>query len=195
MITKKEDLYGTHVLLSDKEAAEIYVGLINKLGISGISLGGHNIEDAIEVHRANWCRSGWDASFTKANENGLDVGSRRLTLSDLKPKRTRTEYEKVTESIFDLREEFERGELYCKHEFAREYTQIINTQTLAQALHGGFCFRKVEKEIDWRDESHRYLANKTGFHWSTPIAEVINDESDCFLELCRVALRANGEID
>lgn len=66
--------------------------------------------------------------------------------------RTRTEYEKVTESIFDLRDEFERGELYCKHEHARECTQITNTQTLAQALHGGYCYRLVEKEIDERQE-------------------------------------------
>lgn len=194
MIKCKEDLYGTYVLLSDKEAAEIYVGLINKFGISEIKLIECNREDAIEVHKADWCASGWGASFTKANSRGLDEGSKRLTLSDIKP-RTRTEFVKVTESIFDLRDEFERGELYCKFEHAREYTQITNAQTLSQALHRGYCYRLVEKEIDWRDESHGYLANKTGFHWSTPIAEVINDESDCFLELCRVTLRANGEIE
>ena len=55
MIKCKEDLYGTHVLLSDKEAAEIYVGLINEFGISSIRLGGQGGEGAIEVHKADWC--------------------------------------------------------------------------------------------------------------------------------------------
>ena len=111
---------------------------------------------------------------------------------------TRTEYEKVTESIFDLRDEFERGELYCKHEIAREFTQVINTQTLAQALHGGYCYRLVEKEIDWRDDVYEWQHTaKVGIY--TPldftVAHLISAHPGKFLELCRVALRANGELE
>lgn len=95
MITCKEDLYGTHVLLCDKEAAEIYVSLVNKFGISEVKIGGNGRgEDAIEVHKADWTASGWDAPFTKASSKGLDKGSRQLTLSDLKP-RTKVAYVKV----------------------------------------------------------------------------------------------------
>ena len=199
MIKCKEDLYGTYVLVSDKEAAEIYVGLINKFGISEIKLRECNREreDAIEVHKAQWTSSGWDASFTKANSRDLDEGSKKLTLSDLKP-RIRTKYEKVTESIFDLRDEFERGELYCKHEHAREFTQVINTQTLAQSLHGGYCFKKIEKEIDWRKETKSYLRSDNGafkLYQLEAMLGAIAEYPEQFLEMCRVALRANGELD
>lgn len=178
MIKCKEDLYGTHVLLSDKEAAEIYVGLINKFGVSGIVLGGHKSEDAIEVHKADWCASGWDASFTKANSRGLDEGSRRLTLSDLKPKRTYTEYEKVTESIFDLRDEFERGELYyyCCHTESKH--KIESVKLLATNAITDNVYRKVEKEIDERHEFVKEASkiwNRDDMHCSTDIFREMYD--------------------
>lgn len=119
-----------------------------------------------------------------------------------KPKRTRTEYEKVTESIFDLRDEFERGELYGDN------TGVTKIETLA---HLGACcqvgnvFRKVGKEIDWRDEVKSYLESTCSeslrldgdsFTISHPELDFIYEPGDDeFLELCRVALRANGELD
>lgn len=163
--------------------------LAKEIGATHIHVNG----DFYKLLSGKWMNYPTSEGESDWEESSIKDGRVGVLLSEIK--RTRTEYEKVTESIFDLKDEFERGELYCKHEFAREYSQVINTQTLAQSLHCGYCFRKVEKEIDWRDESHGYLAAKTGFHWLTPIAEVINDESDCFLELCRVALRANGEIE
>ena len=139
------------------------------------------------------------------SKSELALGDAILKVKPIQKPRTRTEYEKVTESIFDLRDEFKRGELYCKHEHAREFTQVINTQTLAQALHGGFCFRKVEKEIDWRDEVKSYIESTCSeslrldgdsFTISHPELDFIYEPGDDeFLELCRVALRANGELD
>ncbi|AVR75852.1 hypothetical protein ValSw33_28 [Vibrio phage ValSw3-3] len=109
-------------------------------------------------------------------------------------KRTRTEYEKVTESIFDLRDEFECGELYrLRKDDIDGYVKVTDLKVLVEEIKGCGIFRLVEKEIDWRCEVHAKL--QSYYHWSTPIAEVINDESDCFLELCRVALRVNGEIE
>ena len=108
--------------------------------------------------------------------------------------RTRTEYEKVTESIFDLRDEFERGGLYSYY-MNGKHTKVTNEDDLLENYKDKNLYRKVEKDIDWRDEVHECLSG-IGYHWATPIAEVINDdESDYFLELCRVALRANGEIE
>lgn len=196
MITCKEDLINTYIENDHGELRDLYIKKAIEFGFSHQGYRDRNL-DWYNLGFIGICE-GWGndrlGQSMVENEKINDYECKKLTLSDLKP-RTRTEYEKVTESIFDLRDEFERGELYCKFEHAREYTQITNAQTLSQALHRGYCYRLVEKEIDWRDESHGYLANKTGFHWSTPIAEVINDESDCFLELCRVTLRANGEIE
>ena len=120
--------------------------------------------------------------------------------------RTRTEYEKVTESIFDLRDEFEHGELYGDN------TGVTKIETLA---HLGACcqvgnvFRKVEKEIDWRDEVREFLESCKQISNSSQLesftykggcsdknVQIENELHDNeFLELCRVALRANGELE
>lgn len=78
------------------------------------------------------------------------------SLVNPQPKRTRTEYEKVTESIFDLRDEFERGELYwwyesdCKDK--SEFVGIRSEYDLSTYFAKGNIYRKVEKEIDERQE-------------------------------------------
>lgn len=63
--------------------------------------------------------------------------------------RTRIEYEKVTESIFDLRDEFERGEL---HGDDAGVTKIETLAHLGACCHTGNVFKRVEKEIDERQE-------------------------------------------
>jgi hypothetical protein len=117
-------------------------------------------------------------------------------------KRTRTEYEKVTESIFGLRDEFERGELYTK-KFNQEWHQIKTEEQLGNLLSmnddptKNGIYRKVEREIDWRVDADSYFL-KTKYLWiNCTIEEAItrSDYCDEFLELCRVALRANGEIE
>lgn len=59
----------------------------------------------------------WCDVFCQWKSAGAHVNLFMSKITPIKnqPKRTRTEYEKVTESIFDLRDEFERGELYCKN--------------------------------------------------------------------------------
>jgi hypothetical protein len=179
MITCKEDLYGTHVLLSDGEALEIYVNLINELEIAEIKIRAGDCEDAIEVHKAEWEPSGWGASF--ATLVGLDFGSKRLTLEDFKPqakgvecanglhpigvecelkdlKPKPTKFVKVEESIFDLKEEFESGELYfdageLSDGYALSisgYVKINSKETLCDCYSDGNVYRQVE--LDWRDE-------------------------------------------
>lgn len=153
MIKCKEDLINTYIENDHGELRDLYVKKAIELGFAHQ---GYRDRDFswYNLEFIGICE-GWDndrlGQTMIKNEKINDYECKKLTLLDLKP-RTRTEYEKVTESIFDLRDEFERGELYCKHEDAREYTQITNTQTLAQALHSGICYRKVEKEIDERRE-------------------------------------------
>ena len=63
-----------------------------------------------------------------------------------KPKPTK--FVKVEESIFDLKEEFEGGELYFLHAFG--YDQIDDINMLLVRWEEKRVYRQVE--IDWRDE-------------------------------------------
>ncbi|AZF88603.1 hypothetical protein [Vibrio phage P23] len=199
MITKKEDLYGTHVLLCDKEAAEIYVRLINEFEISEIELGCNDYnENAIEVHKSDKTSSGWNASFTEANKKGLDAGSRRLAISDLKP-RTRTEYEKVKySSAWKAAKDHEerKVELWRKSDLCDAIKgnnwKAIQSPSEAAQYHFDL-YRKVEKEIDWRDEVSCDFAIWFDDGYVGMRCQRFSEEN--FLELCRVVIRANGEIE
>lgn len=81
---------------------------------------------------------------------------RAAALEEKKP-RTKVEYVEVTDSIFDLRPDFEAGELFSKVNHARDYSTINNTQTLAQALHQSCCYRRIETPITWKEELYDYL--------------------------------------
>lgn len=138
-----------------------------------------------------WEVCGWKAIMAKAKAIPVE------------PKRTRTEYEKVTESIFDLRDEFERGELY--YNFGdEEWFTYRDEASLAIGFKEGNVHRKVEKEIDWHSELDSYLNKPSddGFEKELPtrVRITLNDiefhltDSE-YLESCRVVLRANGELD
>lgn len=77
-----------------------------------------------------------------------------------KPKRTKVEYVKVTDSIFDLKDEFERGDLYFDRDActggiyasSEKYQKIIDMTDFNQAALNNNIYRKVETEIDERQE-------------------------------------------
>ena len=71
--------------------------------------------------------------------------------SSLPLPKPKTEWIKIEDSIWDLRPDFETGELYHKFEHARDFTKIENIETLAQAVNQGKCYRKVEKVIDEKE--------------------------------------------
>ena len=75
---------------------------------------------------------------------------RAAALEEKKP-RTKVEYVKVADSIFDLRHDFEAGELFSRVNHARDYSAINNTQTLAQALHQMCCYRCIETPMTERE--------------------------------------------
>lgn len=65
----------------------------------------------------------------------------------------RVEYEKVTESIFDLRDEFERGELYCKNLAGNDDFQLLRTVTaLSGCYSASNIYRRIEKPFDEKEE-------------------------------------------
>lgn len=59
-------------------------------------------------------------------------------------------------------------------------------------------YREVEKEIDWRDEVSDFLTNNNipyrcnGHQYIKTISDYTDEQ---FLEMCRVALRATGELN
>ncbi|CAL9954898.1 hypothetical protein VPHK63_0003 [Vibrio phage K63] len=150
MIKCKEDLINTAVFCHKGELRELYLKKCEQFGVSwnhaGLDISKYSllmVDENTELQGVICCN----------DDFYLDL--KRLTLSDLKP-RTRTEYEKVTESIFDLRDEFERGELYwwyesdCKDK--SEFVEIRSEYDLSTYFAKGNIYRKVEKEIDERQE-------------------------------------------
>ena len=85
----------------------------------------------------------WDLKFKKGDTQGFNG---RCVVINESPK-TRAEYVKVTDSIFDLRADFEAGELYSNH----GHYQINMIDNLADCLMAGNVCRRVEIEISERD--------------------------------------------
>lgn len=112
------------------------------------------------------------------------------------------------ESIFDLREMFEKGELYFRWLGNPEkgsggvgYDQITNENMLIYRYEEGRLLTR--KEISWQDEVLAYLErpSEEGFEDELPSkfrVDYMNESFHLvdseFLEMCRVALRANGEL-
>lgn len=106
------------------------------------------------------------------------------------PNLSRTEYEKVTESIFDLKGEFERGELYFNFGDGEWFT-YKDEASLAIGFKEDNVHRKIEVEIDWRDEVSDHFVE---YEISDGSGEYRID-SDDFLAVCRKVLRATGELE
>lgn len=146
MITRKEDLHNTWIKNDRGELRDLYISVAKSFGIDD--------ETCDEGLSFIGIFSEWEGCEIVGNTDTLLFGQgsrKQLTIKDLKKEKpTPTKFVKVEESIFDLKGEFEHGELYQKPEFARDYSLVSNVQALASALDGGFCYRQVE--IDWRDE-------------------------------------------
>lgn len=139
-----------------------------------------------------------------------------LTLEDFeeeeevgKPEVNKYKYVPVeVESIFDLREMFEKGELYFRWLGNPEkgsggvgYDQITNENMLICRYEEGRLL--VREEVSWQDEVLDYLKkpSEEGFEDELPSKFRVDYENNSFylvdsefLEMCRVALRTNGEL-
>ncbi len=95
-----------------------------------------------------------------------------------------TKFVKVEESIFDLKEEFEKGELYV-NDYEGHYAQLKSEKELACSVLGDLVYLKVA--IDWRDEAAEmvkglgipYSCNGAGH-----IMGVSWDDENEFIALC-----------
>ncbi|AUR84700.1 hypothetical protein NVP1063O_033 [Vibrio phage 1.063.O._10N.261.45.C7] len=106
------------------------------------------------------------------------------------------------ESVFDLKDMFEKGEIYFKAIGDREdgsfgvvYDKIVDEQMLICRYEEGRLLKR--EEVKWQDEVSQYVL-KEGITYSCNGAKHIRGLADYsdeqFLEMCRIALRATGEL-
>ena len=180
MITCKEDLMNTYIENDFGELRDLYTKKAIDLGLS------INVASIVTSSRF---------IFTKINPEkygNVDHASRldylvstygpmkEVTLSDLKPKPTK--FVKVEEAIFDLKGEFERGELYCKNLCASDdYTRLSTEVALFGCASADNIYRKVE--IDWRDEVKK-LDSHAIFYDDGDLYSVIDSNSNDFISMC-----------
>lgn len=142
MITCKEDLMNTWIKNDLGELRDLYSSVCNKFGIAKFR--GCKLD--LKVIAAYSCGGGVNdlCELIDMDEDEQRGEMTELTMKDLaKP----TRFVKVEESIFDLKEEFEKGELYEK---GSGYTKLISESDFAFAYRENAIYRQVE--IDWRDE-------------------------------------------
>lgn len=74
-------------------------------------------------------------------------------ISEPKPPRSKVEYVKVEDSIWDLRPDFEAGELYVQLlGNSDEYRAIEEESTLIDEMRDDNVYRRIETQITERDE-------------------------------------------
>lgn len=137
MITCKEDLQNTYVKNDNGELANCYISASKRFGFSQL---------IVNKESASYFVCGDETIGGRTTSDCFD-NLKQLKLSDFKPQKpTRTEYVKVTESIFDLKEEFEKGRLFHNECVIRSATALAECYTKDN------IYRRIEKEVDWRDE-------------------------------------------
>lgn len=198
-----EDMKMCYVPRHDKEVFELFMDKCEEFGLSWSDYSGGEPRD-IKLGEVVVFNGSTNKLLTHASEAYAAVkGYKRLTLSDLKP-RTRTEYEKVAESPRELFQAMLNGEEF--YLFKEELLNFDGNQFWRHTEDGksritfiedeNEIYRKVEKEIDWRDEVNKAFPaidfRDLDSHNSHDLGCW---QPESFLELCRVALRANGELD
>lgn len=176
MITCKEDLHNTWIKNDKGELRDLYISLAKSFGIIDETC--HGGLPFIGIF------SEWEGCEVVGNTSELlfDQESRKqLTIKDLKKEKpTPTKFVKVEESIFDLKGEFERGELYSSN-CEGHYTQLKYKKSFYLAAHQDSIYRKVE--IDWRDEVKK-LDKSAIFHDDGDLFLIIDSNSNDFISMC-----------
>jgi hypothetical protein len=95
-------------------------------------------------------KEGSAISFNKRDGNDNIRYVLRAAALEQKPKRTKVEFVQVTESIFNLKDKFERGELYEAE--TNDYAVVVSESQLANAFCSENLYRRIETEITERDE-------------------------------------------
>ncbi|QIW88949.1 hypothetical protein phiV208_19 [Vibrio phage phiV208] len=159
MITCKEDLINTYVK-NTPELRREFLSLAVKFGlIDSKSEIGESSEEAVVAYWNDVTGDNPKVGCWFAYADQIKEECRELTLSDLKP-RTKVEYEKVTESIFDLKGEFKLGVLYCGHDGS--YVPVSVDSFLADCYSQGKLYRKVERPVEWWEDAVEYIRSLNG---------------------------------
>ena len=138
MITKKEDLYFTHVK-NEPELRDAFIAKCKEFGIGVLCFDNH--ESYLEVYSNGY------GEFEICGTDDLEPQSKELTLSDLKP-RTKTEFVKCEYNhAWEAVKAFEEGEKFYTKRSHKDFVLIEDLIRLFDGLH-----RKVETEIDERQE-------------------------------------------
>jgi hypothetical protein len=116
-------------------------------------------------------------------------------------------YEKVdkSESFFSLQKEFEKELLFFAANGGLDNMKPVETELHLSQLHfntnGCFVYRKVVKVIDWKEEVLKYTNNfvnnnplDTARIRTFSVDDLVNMYPERFLEICRITLRATGEL-
>lgn len=177
MITCKEELLNTYIINDKSSLRDAYLGKLKEFGFEWYFQSKtpkqHHL-DAFEILVNEDNKIDWNDKVSDGMKS-----RKQLTLSDFKP--TRAEYVKVTDSIFDLKAEFDAGELYHEIIGSSELAVIDDEPGLIYELQHGNVYRKVEHEITWQDELERlYPVNAINDHVS--FKRLITDEQ--FIEMC-----------
>lgn len=204
MITCKEDLMNTYIENDFGELREVYLSVCSKFGLHLY----HDGEQSFDVNFYDGKYIRCDKYSLEDSENVLQsiddnclgkYNEKQLTLSDLKP-RTKVVYEKVNfssvgECVQSVHDNY--GEYFFLNKGTGEY-QIAEYQDSAWYWKEDNIYIKVEKEIDWREELNEWQHTaKIGIYspLDFEVSSLIETDPDKFLELCRVALRATGELE
>lgn len=170
MITCKQDLINTYIENDHGELRDLYVKNAVKLGFR-LDWLSHSPDGPLNKIVATCHWNGEECAFTGQTSylpiSTVDMSSlRKLTISDLKP-RTKVGYEKVTESIFDLKDDFESGILFTK-KFNQEWHQIKTEEQLGNLLSmnddptKNGIYRKVERSVEWWEDAVEYIRSLNG---------------------------------
>lgn len=178
---KLEDFADCYVDGSDKEISRAFQERLFSLGAKWLDFNDQTVRFNSEM--THICFDGSRVSWN-SREYAVDNYNNEIEMEDLKPKPTK--FAKVEEPIFDLKGEFERGELYSS-DCEGHYTQLKCEKKLYLAAHKDSIYRKVE--IDWRDEVYAWQHTaKIGIY--TPlditVGSLIDSHSDKFIEMCHL---------
>lgn len=125
---------------------------------------------------------------------------RAATLEEKKP-RTKVEYVQVLDCIFNLKSDYENGNLYHSYD-GKEFSEIKGDErTVARCLVECNLYRRIETPITWKEELYNYLDNSCemsdDFDGSftieiegRPLEFNLNDDE--FVDMCKLVASLNS---
>lgn len=192
MITCKEDLIGCYVDGSCHELARAFQERLFSFGIHWLHFDDQKVR--IPSGECRYICFNGDVVSWNPKAYTIEHYNTQLTLSDLKP-RTKVEYEKVTESIFDLKDEFESLNLYDS-----DRSVISDVDYLAELFAEGEIYRKVERPVEWWEDALEYVVSLSDDdimneydHLSESISIKVSMNRKQAQDFARIILEQEGE--